>query len=60
MKLEGMNVVGSTLDVTSAAVATINKGEAYYGDATISGKPYPAGCELIKLRVPGKRSRASL
>src|SRR4029079_10933014 len=42
------------------AVATSNKGEAYYGDATISGKPYPAGCELIKLRVPGKRSRASL
>jgi hypothetical protein len=36
-----MNVVGSTLDVTSAAVATINKGEAYYGDATIAGKPLP-------------------
>jgi hypothetical protein len=40
-KEEGMNVVGSTLDVTSPAVATINKGEAYYGDATIAGKPLP-------------------
>ena len=40
--------VGSALDATNPAVAKISNGEAYYGDATIFGKPYVAGYEPIK------------
>jgi Cache 3/Cache 2 fusion domain len=29
-------------------IAMINKGEAYYGDAAIFGKPYVTGYEPIK------------
>jgi Single cache domain 3 len=29
-------------------IAMINKGEAYYGEATILGKPYDTGYEPIK------------
>ena len=36
------------LDTTSPAVAKIDKGEAYYGDATVFGKAYVAGYEPIK------------
>jgi hypothetical protein len=47
-KEDGSSAVGTTLDATSPAVAKIDKGEAYYGDATIFGKPYVAGYEPIK------------
>ena len=47
-KEDGSSAVGSALDATNPAVATISNGEAYYGDATIFGKPYVAGYEPIK------------
>ena len=37
-KDDGTSAVGSALDASSPAVAKLNKGEAYYGDATIFGK----------------------
>jgi Cache 3/Cache 2 fusion domain len=47
-KGDGSSAMGTTLDLKSPAVAMINKGEAYYGDATIFGKPYVTGYEPIK------------
>ena len=47
-KDDGSSAVGTALDATSPAVAKLNKGEAYYGDATVFGKPYVAGYEAIK------------
>ena len=47
-KEDGSSAVGTALDATSPAVAKIDNGEAYYGDATIFGKPYVAGYEPIK------------
>ena len=47
-KEDGSSAVGTALDAMSPAVAKINKGEAYYGDATIFGKNYDAGYEPIK------------
>jgi hypothetical protein len=46
-KEDGTSAVGSVLDV-SPAVAKLNKGEPYYGDATVFGKTYDAGYEPIK------------
>lgn len=47
-KEDGSSAVGTVLDATSPAVAKISAGEAYYGDATIFGKPYVTGYEPIK------------
>jgi hypothetical protein len=35
-KEDGSSAVGSALDATNPAVAKLNNGEAYYGDATVS------------------------
>jgi Cache 3/Cache 2 fusion domain len=47
-KEDGSSAVGTALEATSPAVARLNKGEAYYGDATVFGKAYVAGYEPIK------------
>jgi hypothetical protein len=47
-KEDGTSAVGTALDLKSAAIARLNNGEAYYGDATVFGKTYDAGYEPIK------------
>jgi Cache 3/Cache 2 fusion domain len=47
-KDDGSSAIGTTLDATGPVIAKINKGEAYYGDAKILGKPYVTGYEPIK------------
>jgi len=47
-KEDGTSAVGTALDANSPAVAKLNNGEAYYGDATVFGKTYDAGYEPIK------------
>src|SRR5262245_52729088 len=47
-KEDGSSAVGTALDASSPAVAKLDKGEAYYGDATVFGKTYDAGYEPIK------------
>ena len=47
-KEDGTSAVGTALDPKSAAIARLNNGEAYYGDATVFGKTYDAGYEPIK------------
>jgi Cache 3/Cache 2 fusion domain len=47
-KEDGTNAVGTALDANSPAIAKLNNGEAYYGDATVFGKTYVAGYEPIK------------
>jgi hypothetical protein len=45
---DGSSAVGTVLDASSPAVAKLNNGEAYYGEATVFGKTYDAGYEPIK------------
>ena len=47
-KIDGTSAVGTTLEASSPAIAKLNEGESYYGDATIFGKAYDAGYEPIK------------
>jgi hypothetical protein len=47
-KEDGSSAIGTTLDKTGPVIAKINKGESYYGDASILGKPYITGYEPIK------------
>jgi hypothetical protein len=47
-KEDGTNAVGTALDANSPAIAKLNSGEPYYGDATVFGKTYDAGYEPIK------------
>lgn len=47
-KEDGSNAVGTALDANSPAIAKLNSGEPYYGDATVFGKSYDAGYEPIK------------
>ena len=47
-KEDGTHTVGIPLDANSPAIAKLNNGETYYGDATIFGKTYDAGYEPIK------------
>jgi hypothetical protein len=47
-KDDGTSAVGTALDANSPAIAKLNSGEAYYGDATIFGKTYVAGYEPMK------------
>jgi hypothetical protein len=46
--LSRRSALGTVLDANSPAIAMINRGETYYGDATIFGKPYATGYEPIK------------
>ena len=45
---DGSRAVGTVLDPNGLAIAMIKKGEAYYGKATILGKPYVTGYEPIR------------
>jgi cache 3/cache 2 fusion protein len=47
-KEDGTNAVGTALDANSPAIAKLNSGEAYYGEATVFGKTFDAGYEPIK------------
>jgi len=47
-KEDGSSAVGTTLTADSPALAKLNNGEPYYGDATVFGKTYDAGYEPIK------------
>lgn len=47
-KDDGSRAIGTILDPKGPAIAMIKKGEAYYGDATILGKPYVTGYDPIK------------
>ena len=47
-KDDGSRAIGTILDPNGPAIAMIKKGEAYYGDATILGKPYATGYDPIK------------
>jgi hypothetical protein len=47
-KDDGSRAIGTILDPKGPAIVVIRKGEAYYGDATILGKPYVTGYEPIK------------
>ena len=47
-KEDGSSAVGTALAASSPALAKLNNGEPYYGDATVFGKNYDAGYEPIK------------
>jgi hypothetical protein len=47
-KEDSTSAAGTALDANSPAIAKLNNGEAYYGDATIFGKTYWVGYEPIK------------
>ena len=47
-KDDGSRAIGTVLDPNGPAIAMIKKGEAYYGDVTILGKPYVTGYDPIK------------
>jgi hypothetical protein len=47
-KDDGSRATGTILDPTGPAIVMIRKGEAYYGDVTILGKPYVTGYEPIR------------
>lgn len=46
-KDDGSRAIGTVLDPKDKAAAAIMKNEAYYGEASILGKPYIAGYEPI-------------
>jgi hypothetical protein len=47
-KGDGSRAIGTVLDPKGPVIAVIRKGEAYYGDANILGKPYVTGYEPIR------------
>jgi signal transduction histidine kinase/CheY-like chemotaxis protein len=47
-KSDGSRAVGTKLDPNGPAIATIRKGEAFYGVVDILGKPYITGYEPIR------------
>jgi hypothetical protein len=47
-KDDGSRAIGTILDPNGPVIVVIRKGEAYYGDATILGKPYVTGYEPIR------------
>jgi len=47
-KEDGSSAVGTALAANSPALAKLNRGEPYYGDATVFGRTYDAGYEPIK------------
>ena len=47
-KDDGSRAVGTVLDPKGKAIAAIAKGESYFGEADILGKPYVTGYEPIR------------
>ena len=47
-KDDGSRAIGTVLDPNGPAIERIRKGEAFYGEAAILGKPYVTGYEPIK------------
>lgn len=47
-KDDGSRAIGTILDPNGPAITMINKGEAYYGEANILGKPYITAYEPIR------------
>ena len=47
-KEDGSSAVGTTMDSKNPALAKLNNGESYYGDAPVLGKTYDTGYEPIK------------
>jgi hypothetical protein len=47
-KDDGSRAIGTILDPNGPVIVVIRKGEAYYGDATILGKPYSTGYDPIR------------
>jgi hypothetical protein len=47
-KDDGSRAIGTVLDPNGPVFPMIQKGDAYYGDATILGKPYVTGYEPIR------------
>src|SRR5262245_8816582 len=47
-KDDGSRAIGTILDPTGKAIQSINSNEAFYGEATILGKPYITGYEPIR------------
>jgi hypothetical protein len=47
-KDDGSRAIGTILDPKGKAVAAIAKGESYFGEADILGKPYVTGYEPIR------------
>ncbi|MBV9906328.1 MAG: Cache 3/Cache 2 fusion domain-containing protein [Hyphomicrobiales bacterium] len=47
-KDDGSRAIGTILDPKGKAIASIQKGEAFYGDVDILGKPYVTGYEPIR------------
>src|SRR6201991_940329 len=47
-KDDGSRAIGTILDPKGKAVAAISKGESYFGEADILGKPYVTGYEPIR------------
>jgi hypothetical protein len=48
MKDDGTRAVGTVLDPKGKAIAAIGKGESFFGDVDILGKPYTTGYEPIR------------
>ncbi len=47
-KDDGSRAIGTVLDPKGKAIAKISKGESFYGEVTILGKPYITGYEPIR------------
>ncbi|OYD84988.1 Cache 3/Cache 2 fusion domain-containing protein [Azospirillum brasilense] len=47
-KDDGSPAIGAVLDPNGKAIAVIAKGESFYGDVDILGKPYTTGYEPIR------------
>jgi len=47
-KDDGSRAIGTVLDPKGRAIAVIAKGESYFGEADILGKPYVTGYEPIR------------
>jgi Cache 3/Cache 2 fusion domain len=47
-KEDGSRAIGTILDPKGKAIAAIAKGESYFGEADILGKPYVTGYEPIR------------
>jgi len=47
-KDDGSRAIGTILDPKGKAIAAISKGDAFYGDVDILGKPYTTGYEPIR------------
>ena len=45
---DGSRAIGTILDPKSPVIAMINKGEPFYGEARVLGKPYVSGYEPIR------------